>query len=215
VAPSRLADGRFLPGSLPGRARRRSLTRFSARRDLGSAWAKHIDDQRQERALLSCAAFTGTFALTRAITHAIRDGRGPFGNVETGGRHIHHMTFGIAALLATGYLWMNEVGVGAGHDGPRASRVTSGLYGAGSALTLDEFALWLNLEDDYWSQEGRKSIDAVVVFGGVLTLAALGRGLVRELVGTLASPRWLRASRRARRLAARRPGASMRALVGG
>ena len=35
------------------------------------------------------------------------------------------------------------------------------LYGVGAALTLDEFALWLNLEDVYWSPQGRSSIDAV------------------------------------------------------
>ncbi|MGI8559233.1 MAG: hypothetical protein ACR2ND_13185 [Solirubrobacteraceae bacterium] len=48
------------------------------------------------------------------------------------------------------------------------------LYGAGFALTLDEFALWLNLEDDYWTDKGRESIDAVVVFGSLLGLSALG-----------------------------------------
>ena len=53
-------------------------------------------------------------------------------------------------------------------------------YGAGSALTLDEFALWLNLQDDYWTTEGRESIDAVVLFGTLLAITASGRGLFRE-----------------------------------
>jgi len=40
-------------------------------------------------------------------------------------------------------------------------------------LTLDEFALWLHLEDVYWAEEGRKSVDAVVLatlLGGALML---------------------------------------------
>jgi len=49
-----------------------------------------------------------------------------------------------------------------------------------SALTLDEFALWLNLQDDYWTKQGRESIDAVVVFGSLLFLAMMNRDLVRE-----------------------------------
>ena len=49
------------------------------------------------------------------------------------------------------------------------------LFGAGAALTLDEFALWLHLEDVYWSREGRSSVDAVLialVVGALLLLGA-------------------------------------------
>ena len=48
------------------------------------------------------------------------------------------------------------------------------LYGAGAALTLDEFALWLNLSDVYWERQGRASIDAVVLFGALLLIGLLG-----------------------------------------
>ena len=55
----------------------------------------------------------------------------------------------------------------------------------GAALTLDEFALWLNLRDVYWAKEGRASLDAVVLFFALLLVgvsgAPLWRGLVREL----------------------------------
>ena len=44
------------------------------------------------------------------------------------------------------------------------------LFGIGAALTLDEFALWLNLKDVYWEKEGRRSIDAVI-FAAVLAAA--------------------------------------------
>jgi hypothetical protein len=53
------------------------------------------------------------------------------------------------------------------------------LYGVGAALTLDEFALWLNLKDVYWSREGRSSIDVVILFGALLAAGAWGAPLFR------------------------------------
>jgi hypothetical protein len=50
----------------------------------------------------------------------------------------------------------------------------------GRSLTLDEFALWLNLADYYWTKQGRESIDAVVIFGSMLALALMNQDLVRE-----------------------------------
>jgi hypothetical protein len=54
-----------------------------------------------------------------------------------------------------------------------------------AALTLDEFALWLNLEDVYWAKEGRESIDAVVLFGALLSAGTSGRHLIRNLLRDL------------------------------
>jgi hypothetical protein len=156
---------------------------FSARSlggDVRRLYGKHFGDRRKERQLLSTGAFFVTFASVRGITHAIRAERGPFRNITTGGRHIHHMTFGILGLLSVGYLWLLEIGTTENH---RASRITSVFYGSGAALTLDEFALWLNLEDDYWNKQGRESIDAVVLFGSLLSLSVLGKGFVAELLG--------------------------------
>ena len=48
------------------------------------------------------------------------------------------------------------------------------LHGIGAALTLDEFALWLNLQDVYWERQGRTSIDAVILFGSFLSIAIWG-----------------------------------------
>ena len=62
------------------------------------------------------------------------------------------------------------------------SRLMSVSYGVGAALTLDEFALWLNLEPDaYWSSAGRVSIDAVILFGGILGMGAWGAPFFRGL----------------------------------
>ena len=56
------------------------------------------------------------------------------------------------------------------------------LYGVGAALTLDEFALWLNLRDVYWSREGRESIDAIILFGALLAAGAWGAPLFKRAV---------------------------------
>jgi hypothetical protein len=88
---------------------------------LREVYNRHCHTARQERALLSAIGFTSTFTAARLITHSIRAGIGPFHNISEGRRHIHHSTFGIFGLLGIGYLW-----------------------------TYDEFALWLDLHDDYW-----------------------------------------------------------------
>ena len=51
------------------------------------------------------------------------------------------------------------------------------LYGVGAALTLDEFALWLNLKDVYFVREGRSSFDAIILFGALLSISTWGAPL--------------------------------------
>jgi uncharacterized YccA/Bax inhibitor family protein len=141
---------------------------------------KHCHDPRQERALLSAVGFTTAFATARGITHAIRANVGPFRNISAGGTHIHHSTFGIFGLLGVGYLWTYRIGIG--NTTPEwESRVSATAYGIASALTLDEFALWLDLHDDYWDAQGRKSIDAVAIFAGLLTIGVAGRDIINDL----------------------------------
>jgi hypothetical protein len=155
------------------------VAKLKAIRQVPRLYREHFSDRRRERQFVSAGSFFVTFATVRAITHSIRAGIGPFGNITRGGRHIHHMTFGIIGLLAVGYLWMLELGIGTGHRS--GSRATSIVYGAGAALTLDEFALWLNLQDDYWTKQGRESIDAVILFGALLTTGVFGRDFLAGL----------------------------------
>lgn len=110
-------------------------------------------------------AFVITFAITRGVTRHIRskpkaegeDEKGLVGDIHIGGVHIHHQVWGILLVLIAAVLefyyqpdtpWLEVLGA---------------TFGIGAALTLDEFALWVHLDDVYWSDEGRKSIDAVVI----------------------------------------------------
>lgn len=114
-------------------------------------------------------AFVVTFLVTRAITHLIRAGRGPFRDTNIGGVHIHHQVYGIFLILSCGM-----VAIVYRPDRPW-QEVVATVFGIGAALTLDEFALWLSLDDVYWGPEGRRSVDAVLVavIIGLLMLVGL------------------------------------------
>lgn len=131
---------------------------------------------------LASVSFFLTFFTVRAITHAIRAGIGPLHNLSVGGTHVHHLVWGILLLLAVGYLWLVQFGTGIGFSGRWASRLTALLYGLASALTLDEFALWLRLEDVYWAREGRASIDAVILFAALLSVGLWGGAFFHAVV---------------------------------
>ena len=157
---------------------------------LSGLYRHHFRDQRRERMFLSSVSFFLTFATVRGITHAIRAGLGPFHNLMAGRTHVHHLVPGILLVELVGYLWLLQLATG-----DRASRLGSAttaiLYGAGSALTLDEFALWLNLEDVYWAREGRESIDAIILFGALLSIGGWGgrffHAVTRELLRAVRS----------------------------
>jgi hypothetical protein len=96
------------------------------------------------------------------------------GGVKAGGVHLHHLVWGIGLLLLCGFLgfavplqapWWHIVAVG---------------FGVGAGFTLDEFALWVRLQDVYWTEEGRSSFDAVVctlLFAALVVLGTRPFGL--------------------------------------
>lgn len=128
--------------------------------------------------------FLVTFAVTRGITRRIhakaaedspRPGsqRGGLSDIYIGGVHVHHQVWGIILVLVTGLLQFRY------SPGAPWAEVLAALFGIGAALTLDEFALWFNLDDVYWSKSGRKSIDAILVggaLGAVLLMQAAPLG---------------------------------------
>ena len=138
--------------------------------ELKRIYSFHFRDERRERLFLASLAFLVTFAVVRGITVMIRAGVGPLHNVTAGGLHIHHLVWGILLLLIVGYVWLLEIGVGSSW----VASLTAIAFGVGAALTLDEFALWLNLSDVYWERQGRESIDAVLIFAGLLSVGIWG-----------------------------------------
>jgi hypothetical protein len=138
----------------------------------------HFQDPRRERLFLSSIGFDIGAIGARTITHLIRRGVGPFHNVSAHGRHLHHLVFGIAALLGTGYAWL-VIADDAEQMLP-IHRFTASLYGVGSALTLDEFALWLDLEDVYWTKQGKVSVQALMIFGGALSIGVWGGPFLKD-----------------------------------
>jgi hypothetical protein len=138
----------------------------------------HFQSERRERLFLASLGFLVTFGIVRGITHLIKAGVGPFHNVSGGGLHIHHLVWGILLLLVVGYIWLIEEGI----TSSWLSSITAIAFGAGAALTLDEFALWLNLQDVYWTGPGRESIDAVVIFAGLLSVGIWGGPFLREVM---------------------------------
>jgi hypothetical protein len=144
---------------------------------LGKLVHDHIPDRPRRRLFLASVSFFITFLAVRLLVVLITHHIGPFHWVMMGSRHIHHLVWGILLLLVVGYALLAEVGTGDSPTSIFMSRLLSILYGVGAALTLDEFALWLNLEDVYWARQGRESIDAVVLFGALLAAGAWGAPL--------------------------------------
>src|SRR5271165_6737887 len=150
------------------------------RTPIGSLLHEHIADRPRRRLFLASVSFFLTFGIVRGMVFCIRHEIPPFHYIIMGGRHIHHLVPGILILLFVGYGWLCEFGTGSDTSSLFASRLMSLLYGVGAALTLDEFALWLNLKDVYWSPEGRSSIDAVILFGALLAAGSWGFPLFRS-----------------------------------
>jgi lysyl-tRNA synthetase class 2 len=129
---------------------------------LGSAYQDGIVDTGREPHFLFFVAFLLTFGFIRTSTHMIRAQVSWWpGNVAVGGTHIHHLVWGILLLLICGY-----VAISIDPNSPWRE-IIAVFFGIGTGLTLDEFALWLNLKDVYWEKQGRASIDAVVIAAAV------------------------------------------------
>jgi hypothetical protein len=159
---------------------------------LRAVYKQRFAESRRERLFLAFLGFFVAAAVTRCITLAIHHDIGPFNNVTMRGRHIHHLVWGILLLLMVGYFWLVQIGTGKEFCSVWMGRVTCMLYGIAAALTLDEFALWLNLRDVYWEREGRESIEAMAVFGGLLGVGVFGRsffrGIIKEFARVLHRP---------------------------
>lgn len=152
------------------------LTRF------GYLIRSTIPDRPRRRMFIASISFLFAFISVRLLVHRIVNHQGHFQWVVVRGHHIHHLVWGILILLLVGYGWLLDLGRSHSPTSIFFSRLMSVGYGVGAALTLDEFALWLDLEPDaYWSDTGRLSLDAVILFGALLAVGAGGAPFFQAL----------------------------------
>ena len=170
------AYGRVPAGSII-RSRGRSLSRATGLRRSeclrstvpdGDWFYDNIVEPGKLPMLLCLGAFVVTFILTRVITRMIRAGIGPFkNNVSASGLHIHHAVPGILLLILGALMAIR------GPDSPWFE-IAGVIIGIGTSLILDEFALILHLEDVYWTDEGRVSVELAGLTAACIGFAMLG-----------------------------------------
>lgn len=130
-------------------------------------WDRIVDHE-QQGLFLVLLGFILSFGFIRMSTRLMRSPKVPWwpgSVVSDSGVHLHHLVFGIVTMMAAGTLGFLAYG-----NSPYAE-LCAFAFGIGVGLTIDEFALWVYLDDVYWAEEGRSSIDATVI-------AAAGMGLI-------------------------------------
>jgi hypothetical protein len=135
--------------------------------------------------------FLLSFAFIRMSTRLMRSPKVPWwpgSIVSDSGVHLHHLVFGIVTMMVSG-----AAGFAAFGNSPW-TEICAFAFGIGAGLTIDEFALWVYLDDVYWAKEGRSSIDATVIAAALMLLALLGftpftieEGDVSAILGTAIS----------------------------
>src|SRR2546422_5357103 len=133
--------------------------------------ARFLDNTPERTGFVLLGVFLVSFLFIRTSARLIRSPRVPWwpGSVTTGsGLHLHHLVWGIVLLLTMGFLGFALDAGSPWHE------LLAGGFGVGAGLTLDEFALWVYLRDVYWTEEGRASLDAVVVAAALGGLIVLG-----------------------------------------
>lgn len=137
---------------------------------LSDFW-NNLEEHHEQAVFLVLVGFIGSFAFIRMSTRIIRSESVSWwpGNIESeGGVHVHHLVFGIVTMMVAGTL-----GFVADGRSPFLEICALG-FGIGVGLTIDEFALWVHLDDVYWAREGRSSIDATVIAATLMLLIVLG-----------------------------------------
>ena len=127
--------------------------------------------RRKQGLFLVLVGFILSFAFIRMSTRLMRSQRVPWwpgSVVSDSGVHVHHLAFGIVTMMIAGAVGFSSMG-----ESPYLE-ICAFVFGVGMGLTIDEFALWVYLEDVYWAEEGRSSIDATVIAASALILILLG-----------------------------------------
>jgi branched-subunit amino acid transport protein AzlD len=133
-------------------------------------WSKLVEHDEQGLFLV-LAGFILSFAFIRMSTRLMRSPRvawWPGSVVSDSGVHLHHLVFGIVTMMIAGTLGFAALG-----HSPYLE-ICAFAFGVGAGLTIDEFALWVYLDDVYWAEQGRSSIDATVIAAAGMLLLLLG-----------------------------------------
>ena len=153
-------------------------------------WNDQILAEEKQGVFLVLVGFVLSFAFIRMSTRLMRSPRVPWwpgSVVSESGVHVHHLVFGIVTMMLSGTVGFTVLG-----DSPYAE-ICAFVFGVGAGLTIDEFALWVYLEDVYWAEQGRVSIDATVIAAAAMGLIVLGfapftfeTGSIDEVIGSVA-----------------------------
>jgi hypothetical protein len=133
-------------------------------------WDQLVEHDEQGLFLV-LAGFVLSFAFIRMSTRLMRSPRvqwWPGSVVSDSGVHVHHLVFGIVTMMAAGTVGFAALGASP------LTEICAFAFGIGAGLTIDEFALWVYLDDVYWAEEGRSSIDATVIAVAGMILLLLG-----------------------------------------
>lgn len=133
-------------------------------------WDK-LAEHDEQGLFLVLVGFILSFAFIRMSTRLMRSPRVPWwpgSVVSDSGVHLHHLVFGIVTMMIAGALGFSAFG----HS--PWTEICAFAFGVGAGLTIDEFALWVYLDDVYWAEEGRSSIDATVIAAAGMMLLLLG-----------------------------------------
>jgi hypothetical protein len=133
-------------------------------------WNRLVEHEEQGLFLV-LVGFILSFAFIRMSTRLMRSPKVPWwpgSVVSESGVHLHHLVFGIVTMMIAA-----AAGFAAFGHSPW-TEICALAFGIGAGLTIDEFALWVYLDDVYWAEEGRSSIDATVIAASAMLLVLVG-----------------------------------------
>ena len=134
-------------------------------------WNDQLVGEGKDGLFLVFVGFILSFSFIRISTRLQRSSRVPWwpgSVVSESGVHVHHLVFGIFAMMIAGAVGFTAIG-----EQPYTD-ICAFVFGVGMGLTIDEFALWIYLDDVYWAEQGRSSIDATVIAASAMFLILVG-----------------------------------------
>jgi hypothetical protein len=134
-------------------------------------WQDQLVEHDRQALFMVLVGFLGSFVFIRVSTRLMRSPKVPWwpgSIVSESGLHLHHLVFGIVTMMAAGTLGFALFQVSPWFE------ICALAFGIGVGLTIDEFALWVHLDDVYWAEEGRRSIDATVVAAVAMAMIFFG-----------------------------------------